>query len=326
MDVQCDYIGESARTPFDRGQDHLDSLRSGDKSNALVMHMIEDHPGTTLRDHSFTMKILRFHKTNLSRQAHEGLEISRYKGQKIMNRKGEWGSNLSPELTVEDKNGNIRRSDSQLISEQPRAKRSRGEVGQGVQEENQGHSQPVDDPGQENDIVIGQTVKENALEVEVNEQSDIAVNSTEQVNTVLTELNHTQVSDSLVNVSKEGLLLCTGNVRQKNSLILSNDQPSIINFFQNQIRLKKIQSLQNTKKAVSSGVKVGKIKKSKSIKTIKGYFQQKESLQNRSNVCINSGQVSAINHLNTSCENRVTVIDSCSTKDTPEAGSEIIKL
>ena len=134
------------------------------------------------------------------------------------------------------------------------------------------------------------------------------------------------MSDSLVNVSKEGLLLCTGNVRQKNSLILSNDQPSIINFFQNQIRLKKIQSLQNTKKAVSSGVKVGKIKKSKSIKTIKGYFQQKESLQNRSNVCINSGQVSAINHLNTSCENRVTVIDSCSTKDTPEAGSEIIKL
>ena len=37
--VQCDYIGESARTSFDRGQDHLRSLRTGYRNNALVLHM-----------------------------------------------------------------------------------------------------------------------------------------------------------------------------------------------------------------------------------------------------------------------------------------------
>ena len=122
--IQCDYIGESARTSYDRGQEHLEDLRKGEQSNALVMHMVEDHPEMDMADHQFAMKVVRFHKSNLARQAHEGQEIADYKGDRIMNRKGEWGSNLPPVLTVEDTNGRIRR-DSNQPEGQPRTKRHR---------------------------------------------------------------------------------------------------------------------------------------------------------------------------------------------------------
>ena len=126
--VQCDYIGESARTSFDRGQDHLRDLRTGDKSNAMVTHMEEDHPDVRREDHRFTMKIMKFHRSSLSRQAHEGHKIAHYRGNKLMNKKGEWGSNLPPVITVEDCNGNVRRSENDADGQPKRKKRRKLEV------------------------------------------------------------------------------------------------------------------------------------------------------------------------------------------------------
>ena len=51
------------------------------------------------------MKILSSHRTPLSRQIEEGHRISSFKGEEILNRKGEWGENLPPRLVVEDRNG-----------------------------------------------------------------------------------------------------------------------------------------------------------------------------------------------------------------------------
>ena len=91
------YIGESARTPYDRGVNHGDAIRRGDKEHPLVAHTLEDHPGT---EANISMKILYFEDKNLWRQAREGMLIAEYSGDKILNGRGDWGQNLPPKLEV----------------------------------------------------------------------------------------------------------------------------------------------------------------------------------------------------------------------------------
>ena len=91
------YFGESARTMFDRGSEHLSSLRSGDRDSALVQHMEEDHLDM---EPEYTMKLVRSHKGPMYRQIHEGVLIDLFKGDALLNRKGEWGCNLQAKLAV----------------------------------------------------------------------------------------------------------------------------------------------------------------------------------------------------------------------------------
>ena len=55
------YVGESARTPYDRGLEHLKAIRKGDMESPLVEHEEEYHGGL---DAEITMKILWFHIQN----------------------------------------------------------------------------------------------------------------------------------------------------------------------------------------------------------------------------------------------------------------------
>ena len=84
---------------YDRGAEHLTSLRSGDPESALVQHNIEDHPE---QDPEFSMRLVKTHTRPMQRQIHESVLIDNFKGDVILNRKGEWGSNLADKLTVGD--------------------------------------------------------------------------------------------------------------------------------------------------------------------------------------------------------------------------------
>ena len=47
------------------------------------------------------MSVVKSHKLALMRQAHEAVLILRFEGHELLNRKGEWGSNLPPALIIE---------------------------------------------------------------------------------------------------------------------------------------------------------------------------------------------------------------------------------
>ena len=93
------YIGESARTAYDRGGDHLKALNSRNETNPLVEHWVNSHQGVEWK---YSMKVTRIHDSALQRQVEEGFSIGNYKGDTLLNRKGEWGNNLPPKLIVED--------------------------------------------------------------------------------------------------------------------------------------------------------------------------------------------------------------------------------
>ena len=66
---KAQYIGETGRTPFDRGLEHLNTIRRGDEESPLVEHHQKTHPEVQPR---FRMEVIDFPKTNLQRQVKEG--------------------------------------------------------------------------------------------------------------------------------------------------------------------------------------------------------------------------------------------------------------
>ena len=72
----------------------------GQSGHPIVDHYDQDHPGIEKR---FEMKILKFVDKNLYRQAEEGHRIQNFKGDKILNGRGDWGQNLPPRLEIEGK-------------------------------------------------------------------------------------------------------------------------------------------------------------------------------------------------------------------------------
>ena len=96
---KTEYFGESARTSYDRGEEHWNALESGDTTNPLAEHMELEHPEET---HNFSLKVVSVRKSPLVRQCKEGLLIGSFKGDLVLNRKGEWGNNLPPAMTMED--------------------------------------------------------------------------------------------------------------------------------------------------------------------------------------------------------------------------------
>ena len=97
--IQTDYFGETARATFDRSADHYRALESADINNPLVEHWKESHPN---KEWNFSMTVVRSFRSPLQRQSCEGYLIANYKGDILMNRKGEWGQNLPPKLIIED--------------------------------------------------------------------------------------------------------------------------------------------------------------------------------------------------------------------------------
>ena len=45
LEKKAYYIGETARAPYDRGVEHLDTIRLNNKESPLVEHSLEQHQG-----------------------------------------------------------------------------------------------------------------------------------------------------------------------------------------------------------------------------------------------------------------------------------------
>ena len=66
------YWGESHRSWWDRSQEHLVALDSGNKEYATVKHMLNKHQGDP---HDFKFKVDRCWRSSLQRQIMESIRI-----------------------------------------------------------------------------------------------------------------------------------------------------------------------------------------------------------------------------------------------------------
>merc|ERR1711954_56169 len=78
---------------------HLAALMAENRESPLWEHMCDDHQN---QPHKFEMKVSGYQIKPLIRQAEEASKIEEFNGLKYLNRRGEWGQNLPPKLSLEE--------------------------------------------------------------------------------------------------------------------------------------------------------------------------------------------------------------------------------
>ena len=110
---EATYFGESSRSAFERGSEHLDSYASLRVDSHMLKHNLLVHGD--LQNVEFEMKILKEHQSAIQRQVHEAVVTHYYKGKCLMNSKSEFSRCRIPRLTV--KFGSKQINDEQEVSE-----------------------------------------------------------------------------------------------------------------------------------------------------------------------------------------------------------------
>lgn len=94
------YIGETSRSPFDRGQEHQEMIDNGDLAHPVVRHAWEEHRGVKP---SIIMCVISSHKNPLKRLTQESVlivDLSRGPEETDLNAKSEWGQARVPTIQV----------------------------------------------------------------------------------------------------------------------------------------------------------------------------------------------------------------------------------
>ena len=88
------YEGESGKNAFARGRKHLQELRSGNKSNCMVIHNTIHHDSPT--EQHFMMRVVRTFISPMERQIDESIRINGSEADVVMNSGSEWRADRVP--------------------------------------------------------------------------------------------------------------------------------------------------------------------------------------------------------------------------------------
>ena len=95
------YIGETARSAYERGWEHQESLRKLEEDSHLLKHVANHHQGVPMEKISFGMRVVQFTRSALERQVLESVLIQEEgKKHEIMNSKSEYSRCSIPRLTT----------------------------------------------------------------------------------------------------------------------------------------------------------------------------------------------------------------------------------
>ena len=95
-DVQ--YIGESSRSIYERGADHLRDCRSSKKKSHIRYHMLMYHPGAEDFRNNFCIHNICNAKMSFLRGIVEYILQRNFKGDQLLNSKQEYNSRIIPTL------------------------------------------------------------------------------------------------------------------------------------------------------------------------------------------------------------------------------------
>ena len=94
------YVGETARTCFERGLEHADDAAKKKDGSHIHNHLLETHSGEEISEKPFKMKVIQQHRSALSRQIQEAVIIANSQGVELLNSKTEYNRCIIPRLAV----------------------------------------------------------------------------------------------------------------------------------------------------------------------------------------------------------------------------------
>ena len=85
------YIGESARSCYERGLEHVNDCEQLKPGSHMLKHVLDKHDGQQPGEIEFRMRVLKYHKSAYERQVHEAVMIqASSKGHNILNSRSEY--------------------------------------------------------------------------------------------------------------------------------------------------------------------------------------------------------------------------------------------
>ena len=98
-DKEASYIGESARSGYERGLNHQNDYDGMEFDSHMLKHQILSH-GELQEKLTFSMKILKVHTSAFMRQVHEAVAIEMNEKNNILNSKGGFNRCKLPRLAI----------------------------------------------------------------------------------------------------------------------------------------------------------------------------------------------------------------------------------
>ena len=95
------YVGESSRSAYERGWEHLNDMAKLDPKSHMLKHVLTHHPGQDIMTIKFNMKIRKFCRTSFERQILESVTIQHERNEhSLMNSKSEYNRCSLPRLST----------------------------------------------------------------------------------------------------------------------------------------------------------------------------------------------------------------------------------
>ena len=107
------YIGETARSAKERGEEHVKDLEFHREKSHMLKHIVTHQPDCDPSTIDFRMEIVSSHKSAFERQIREAVLIDRNLGKFSMNSKIEYSRTIIPSIKV--KMGNTTEEEDQDI-------------------------------------------------------------------------------------------------------------------------------------------------------------------------------------------------------------------
>ena len=96
------YIGETSRSTFKRGWEHLNDLTTLSSKSHMLKHILTDHPDENIKNIKFGIRIIRNCRTSFERQIYESVAIQQAREQhKILNSRSEYNRCSLPRLSTQ---------------------------------------------------------------------------------------------------------------------------------------------------------------------------------------------------------------------------------
>ena len=92
------YIGESAKSAYERGKEHMGDRRTLNLRSHMLKHAVDMHGDVEPEKVEFRMKVLKYHKSAFERQVSESIKIRNNSRHNILNSKGEYNRCALPRL------------------------------------------------------------------------------------------------------------------------------------------------------------------------------------------------------------------------------------
>ena len=89
---ETSYLGETVCNAYYREKEHLDLLEAKSEESVLWLHSVNHHQGR--QEEQYRMRATSSFSDSLDRQVMEGVNISNYRGEVLINRKNEMGTGL----------------------------------------------------------------------------------------------------------------------------------------------------------------------------------------------------------------------------------------